>query len=406
MLSLTICLIVILVSIFSHAQSQCTSVLQNETTLDRLPNLKNSRKSLQFWTNFDTQIMAAFSKNLLDEKIYDRRIQHVRTLESVFKLRIAVPKQNQSVAGIVKIYNDHMDNEIRAGRIKSSEVIRPIFVFELPSGEIISRQIGEEIPEGAVPFQKELPSEHFDKLFRAGFFPLGDSSPAFGGARRTTFEHDLAHFTAFVEQPEYMGMLLRLYKNQDNQTGFMEKYSAPPPSFSSSVFYSRLYLYFESMTVVNQSTKEVMLKSLLLSDAMRERLDHISLREMETYLATIPTSKLVEHFTQLLSISDQYFTPIGGAARNPGDRDLYINNKFHGNLFYGLGLHRKPFLPHQRVIDLKHIAEFQIYAIRLRDVTISNWVDQAFVETVPTDSNLYNLLRNGEFPIVDGFWKE
>jgi hypothetical protein len=366
-------------------EDQMQQRLQSENEVSAQPKdadkalNKLSVRSQKIWQNFDSEASEILAKNFADQNLYPPDNAHVRTLKWLSENQTDHRSHPKTLSEVLRNYNEFMDREIHENRLKAADVLRPAFVFKMPNGRIIWRKFGEEIPKGAIfqdyqyRDQREIDAM-FQKLILNRVFPVGYTSLIAGGERRTAFEHDLGHLTGFIEYPQYMVSLLKLYRDMPKHPEFLSKLDKRTP-YGPSVFQKRIYFYVEAMTVVNPATKNLMLKSLVLSDSMRNRMDEVSVDEMTQYLKTIPADQLISRFSKILLEADSWFTPYGGAARNSGERDAEFHNRF-------VGLLRKGFYP-------KTLAEFQVTAIRLRDVTAQDWFDQAFVEYIPTHSKLH-----------------
>lgn len=367
-----ILIFILLVSPYSgQAQIDCGLALQ-------VSGQGHSHSPIQqaSWAQLEASVNALLLSALHDKTLYPPNSAHVRTLKSVFNI-YNLPNDISVLAHILSTYNTYMNQLILENQIQKDQVLRPAFVLRTRDGKIIWRQFGEAIPEGAQFYSGEIPESDFDAMVLSGFFPIGDSSTTSGGARKSTFEHDLGHFTGFVESPTYMAQLSQVIKDIFKQRQFVVGYGADSNVLSTPIR-ERVYFYSESLTVVNQQTKSRMLDGLVLSNSMRSRLEDVNYVEMKLYLEKLPPQELTAKFMPLLEIVDQLFIPLGGAARNSGERDSTFHNRFYGLLSRGI---------HEKRAD--YLAAFQIAAIHLRDVTAKDWFDQVFNPYVPKDSRLY-----------------
>jgi hypothetical protein len=156
-------------------------------------------------------------------RVYQRAIDqdhpHVRFLESTgyrFRneagvLRVDVPPIDE----VARRIEHGMQELVRAGKIKSDDVLVPARVFSRGEGEradYLVLRIGEEIPPGYKPHLGLLPAKPFTKAVAEGKFPLGETDVLFLGGKHTPFEHDLGHFSAFMDNPSFMAEYRRTYR--------------------------------------------------------------------------------------------------------------------------------------------------------------------------------------------------
>lgn len=334
--------------------------------------------SAKIWHDLNTSIMEEFSNKLQSkgpptyDLIYKENMPHVQVLEKVFKIKSG-EKPVQNVGTIISDYSKYMKDLINKNIVKKEDVLLPAFVFRTTDGINIWKQFGEELPEGAVLEGNVLTSEVFNSMVKEGFFPIGSAELTTTGI--SAFEHDLAHFTGFIDSPEYMRAVKKLAltdqsKLTDNQI-------------------KRGYFFNEGMVSIKDDKS--LMNTLKLSDEMKKNPSQVTLDEMVKYLQGFSTEELEVTRKELSANLNKYYSMLGGAGRDPVSQR---NNVFHDMI--------KSALPRisryvekddgdmMAVASQEGLASFQLILLRLRDIKFDDWV-YATTHTVQKDSPVYKL---------------
>lgn len=270
------------------------------------------RKSQSRWNEISENTTKIFQTNL-DSGFYPQTplsSPHIHTthqiaVDQLDKSRLkALPLQR-----IIENINSAIDSHVASGVVNEFEVLRPVFVFtDSRTGSFQFKKFGDAIREETL-VKEVLPTSYYFKLLASGHFPVGDGSLFDRSRTLSKFEHDLAHMTAFIENPKYMAQL-RLLANRMYQPGahlhrldLLSKESLTP------------YYYFsEGLLQLRPENRLLLFDQLLLPQGFN--LDHGQLNELISFLSTFPTKTLIQQLDHLIQNYGLYFTAMGGAARD------------------------------------------------------------------------------------------
>ena len=127
-------------------------------------------------------------------------------------------------------------------------------------------------------------------MIKEGFFPLGNKDLT--GTRISAFEHDLAHFTAFIENPQFMKEVKKLASLDQHIPDFYEKDE-------------RMYYFFEGMITIAHPEK--LMNTLHFTKEMKDNPYQVRLNEMVEYLEKLPVDELEKSRIDLIKNADYYF---------------------------------------------------------------------------------------------------
>lgn len=381
-------------TIFNHDQ---TAVGQGWSELEK-ENLKNFHYNLNSPSNKTV---------FYNDKSYSR--DHVRILRSI----LGIPNLKQSflptLKQIVMGYEAKMDQYVRAGLIKQENVLHPAFIFK-SGDQIIWLRYGESIPPSAVPYEGLVPSHQYFKMLADGFFPLGGKHAATSnyGYNRSSyiseFEHDLAHLTGFIQNPNYMQLLRNVsaakYLALNNLPDAASKKNDDIPDAS--------YYFSEGMIVLRRGNSSSLLKKLILPKASENR-SVPTLTEIENHLKQITREDLETLASHLSKNYVTYFEAFGGGARELENSDNPIHDPIRALLkeltFYTEPGARKwikvknvSALPLEKLI--KTMAKVELAIVWLKEISLDEWAQAAVYKDLDKNSKIHQLMCES------GIWPE
>ena len=244
---------------------------------------------------------------------YKKESDHVRTLRDFFKIDFTENGKQASMKDMIKIYENHMRKLVEKKVIKEEDVLTPAFVFVLPNLEVTWIRYGDPIPAGAKLHKRILTDRVFYRMVANGFYPIGNDFIV--PTKISSFEHDLAHFTSFVQYPEYMAHLRRYAEKKiKNRQGYFH-------------LENREYFVGEGLVLIKPQMREELMFILNFTPSMRADLDNINYTSLVRYLETAPLDQVIDRLTYLNKNFDKYFDIYGGAGRDPlsGKNSLFHN---------------------------------------------------------------------------------
>ncbi len=338
-----------------------------------------TNSSEKMWSDLNEKVIGEFDKQLQvkgswgDKYLYDSALSHVKILKNVFQIK-AGEKLNHTIGLIISTYNKNMDDLVSKKIINKEDVLKPAFVFKTADEKFIWKTFGEKVPENARLWGGVLTTEIYNKMIKEGFFPMGseEHTPTLISA----FEHDLAHLTGFMENPEFMKAIKKLADfDSSNQTDYQKQ---------------RAYYFNEGAITISSANDKQLFKTLRLSDEMKHNPSKVSYEEMLTYLKSIRHEELEKTRLAILK-SEDFYTVSGGAGREPMSR---IRHPFHDivqtkkrTLSQAKEDANGVFRP---VVVIEQLAAFQVMMLKFREVKATDWL-YAINHTVKKDSSVYNL---------------
>lgn len=342
----------------------------------------NQCASLFTKSEWDQQLgkaYAHFSENLFNPKLSnfefkDRRktiydgynnydFPHSRVLRDVFKIRLGRNGKAPSIEQMMDAYSKEISALVRSGKVSREDVLMPAFVFRVGS-KYIWLKYGEQIPHGAKSEGDVLPDHIYNKMVSEGYFPVGNQfiTPT----RISSFEHDLAHLTAFLQYPQYMAQMRRL------ATKIVRGEIIPRDELDR-----RSYILGESLSLINESTKSEMFSHFLSPPG--KSIYEVTHAEMTAYLKTLPPELIMGKLSILNQNYQRYFDNMGGSTRD------FVNGSYNS-----LHVPYKVMI-YDAISDMRHenrvetVASMQIIFIRLSETKLEDWFEG--LDKVQLDKN-------------------
>ncbi|WP_409479414.1 hypothetical protein [Pseudobdellovibrio sp. HCB154] len=298
---------------------------------------------------------------------YKLDIPHTRILENIFGFKLNpefgyyVPTVNE----IVFRYKTHMDSLVKQGILSSADLLLPEFVISFNSESFGYLPVGESLPKGA-EFSKIVSEKFYYQMISDGKFPMTIK----------LFEHDLAHFTSFVEDPQYMKMF-KQYISQKNLQ--------PNHSFKSQKL--REFFVFEGLFLFRSELRSEIQKFILLPK--RQNLSQLTLTEVSDYLKSMPKDEVNKMLTHLLNNFENYFKILGGAARDNYNKYQEPNHLFMDTIpdFIRTAI---------RSQKLEDAAKVQILILRAMNIRLEDWFEAIQTSHLQEDTPVYKFFADKE----------
>ncbi|MES2801444.1 MAG: hypothetical protein V4654_03045 [Bdellovibrionota bacterium] len=275
---------------------------------------------------------------------YLTKSSHTMRLENSLGFRLGKDPHVPALIEIVNKYNKFMNDLVSNGLVAESDILSPVMVIQLKDKSYSNLKVGEELPAGAT-FVTIVPEPFYSQIIAEGKFPL----------TKQLFEHDLAHFTAFMDHPLFMQLFRKF---------FVDKVQGKIVEYKSRAY--RESFLFEGLVVFNENMKADMMNHLLLSQSMKENPQLITLEAMQIYLQSLPKDKVQDMLVHFQKNFDSYFQVLGGSAR-----DMY-NKKVKDNEFV---FNTVPDLVEKAIEtqDLAQIARLQIIILKWSQISLADW---------------------------------
>ncbi|MEA9355610.1 hypothetical protein SHI21_05345 [Bacteriovorax sp. PP10] len=360
------------------SEKTCRDIIYSLLTVAGTPNI--SAYSAKTWNDLDKSIMLEFNKALTTPykytgyKIYKEGMPHVEVLKKVFNIRPGEKTEN-TVGTIIDQYTKYMDNLVSTNVVKREDVLLPAFVFKKPDGNLLWKSFGKEIPDDAVIERNIISPETLNAMAKEGYFPVGNDEHTINDI--SAFEHDLAHFTGFIDSPEYMKEVKKLALTDQSRLTVNQA--------------KRASFFKEGMVYIKDD--EALMKTLKISDEMRKNPSQVTLEEMKKYLNGFSIEELETTRMELASNINKYYVSLGGSGRHSIDPR---SNIFHDIVQSVLPMISRG-LPgddgdYVQVASKDGLAVFQTMLLRLRDIKYSDW-SYAVTHTPPKDSPIYKFFE-------------
>jgi hypothetical protein len=281
-------------------------------------------------------------------RTYGNSGSHVSTLDKAFGIKVGPGGLVANVREIFAAYKKAMRNE--------KEVLHPKFIFRLPDHSLIGLEPGEAIPKGAMLEGDVLTEKDFATLLAKGIFPIGNHKISNTGI--STFEHDLAHLTAFIESPEYM----RLWRKHAmrNITSVTSKIN---------IMQSWEYFLGEGLVIMRDETKAHLNELLAWPLELFNRRDSISLGEVVDHLRALPVKELQLRAERLSSQYGKYTHILGGGGRDP----VSYQGSWAHDWVYFLVKHMDYRTGDPSSLKVEEMAKLELFLFNLKDIKLSDW---------------------------------
>jgi hypothetical protein len=275
------------------------------------------------WKNYSASFQEAVKKNVENSSaVYKNAIEnkrpYIKSLESLgYKFHVNGDQVTVDVPSLEQINQKikaKMQSYVDSGRIKADDVLLPARAFTNEKNEVVLIPFGDPVPEGYKHFMSvagdgTLSSKDYTRAIREGKFPIGEVANDVRGNAQTVLEHDLAHVTAFMDNPEFMAALKKGYI----ETGKAGKDLQPQEKMNRVARLTYLSEMFEITTpkqgmalnkfLTDNKVAGVFSQNKFVTPAqVRQALDGKSADELKDMLKTMNDKGFVE--------------PLGGARRD------------------------------------------------------------------------------------------
>jgi hypothetical protein len=177
---------------------------------------------------------------------------------------------------------------------------------------------GAAAPAGTVPDQRLLSGMSYYDMLAHGFCPMaGASTTLVGGAEAgfTQFLHDLAHFTGFMQNPEFMASLAQSARRLATPE-LRARYKGPFDTLSARSLFLTEYLYeFRSPRGSPRGALQLDLPDAVFDgDDLLD--DFLTVEAVLSHLNTMSPRALGRLAERVLRLFREQATPLGGGARD------------------------------------------------------------------------------------------
>lgn len=348
----------------------------------------------EWWKFFGQMVSSQANKNIrkIRETYIEAKLngdEHVRNLERL-GYRFGKQVETPSLENLVARYRSEIQKHVRSGRISSSDILMPALVFRLPDGKYQSVAIGDPIPKGAQWVYTVLPGPVFSKAIRSGHFPMGGSTESNSNysLNLSLFEHDTAHLTSFLENPEYMKAI--------RQAASRSRKGQPLLSEEEKQAHEmRWYYASESLSLPRPERRDEILRILSLpppSPGVLLKNSSFTVNEVKDHLLKTKTEAQIKNLSEEIKKKFLRFRKQYGGAGN----DLRNAHEEHDIL---LGHFNKLRTASNPMEQAEALAKVEVALVELGRVTPAEWVLEVTKPTKLTlGTKLYNIV------CLSGIW--
>ncbi len=314
---------------------------------------------------------------------------HLYNMGFRFEKELVVP----SFKDVMNYYQEGMQKLISLGRLDKRDVLEPVLVLEKfnKKSEKIFVKFGDKIPKDYhLSASGIVPEDVLVDLISSGQFPMGanrlmDSGSLGDGA--SEFIHDLAHYTAFLDYPDYLKIFKKLaIDERKGSEVFLEGFKGQ----------HRAYIYELLQTV--RPEKFGNLRTLLKVPDSSSGFVHIDTMK-KTYKA-LDQEEVDRMIKELQVKMPQVMEYVGGGARDIISRGNFVH--FRDNI-HSLAANRSPLTHLDGLEELKNkdlAAQKEELAII---ATLLDGLSQVSVSDILESYNFYKIKKGSR---LNRFYKE
>lgn len=321
------------------------------------------------WKMISQDIVASIEEDInFKSGFYKSRDSFAISLRNLMGSKLNKPPTPEL---FIEKYNEKIKTLILKRIISEKEVLRPAIPFAKAhkdnSREFIWLEWGQNIPKSyeveGVTYQPI-----FLKMLAEGYFPLSMSKRVTTGI--SGFEHDMAHFTAFLDNPHYMSLLRKYAQKLVESRNINKRYTSEE---LSSLLQSPVgigYFLTEGLLVIRPDKKEELKSKLLIPKRLLLNPQKADYESILRYLQSLDVVFVRDRMVELSVSYEKYIMLLGGSARDPGSQ---YSHPLHNPL---LPILEKINLPPFNGIDnfsLHNAARFELALLRLIDLRLEDW---------------------------------
>jgi hypothetical protein len=294
--------------------------------LSQTPAIKNWADPQ--WSSFSSEAQVGVKASIEESPaVYIKAIRQnhpqIRFLKSLgykfhvdhAKLTVDVPPFEEVMTTI----ETRINGLVKSGRLGKDDILVPARVFVKGSKYVFVR-FGESIPKGYKTYNTLLSNGQFERALAEGYYPIGEPTKVLQGQRTLTTEHDLAHFSTFLDHPDAMANLRKA----------MQRF-AESGKYQNAAQERRLF-YFNEFHEYVSPAQSGSFDSFISKSGLALKEDFVSATQVKSQLAH---KSVAEMKTMLRELDRRQFQePIGGSPR-----DL-VTQKFELGRFHDDGSER------------------------------------------------------------------